>query len=69
MEQKYNLNKDSPRNRFTILVLSSFFSTSSLDTCLNGTVSNVSLSAFLKANVHSCPRNLIKTSNHFLYIL
>lgn len=69
MEQRYNLNKDSPRKCFSILVSSFLKRKTSLDTCLNGTVSNVSLSAFLKANIHSSPRNLIETSNHLLYIL
>ena len=69
MEQRYNLNKDSPRNCFSILASSFLKRKTSFDTCLNGTVGNVSLSAFLKANIHSCPRNLIETSNHLLYTL
>lgn len=41
----------------------------SYSTCLNGTMSNVPLFAFVKANIYTFPRYLSETFDHLLYIL
>lgn len=51
-----------------LIKLVRFNNPSRYSTCLNGIMSNISLSTFMKANVHTFPRYLSKTSDHLLYI-